>query len=439
MLSTESALRTTIMAAEFRKIIGETVIVLCSALTFLFGVAVSAPSSTGHATSVVRSNSDRSDYAIIHTTKVNLAVSQTGQVGCGVPGASFTYFANPTKDYLVDGSLILGNAANNLSWRIYSRTQPPPSPSNPYGLLLPMSDLIVDSTSFPRYTIAKGKGTNRDSTIGFDVTYYAPKHVDTSDFILIQFDLYKGVNNPLGISSGLVVSFAADWNLPSDSGSNNSGGCEEERQMMYQRGETSTLMRQQFGGIAAIRNDPFSIWGGPIWESSKYVYPWQGFQADSVWKYTSQSDTFTCGTPITDLSTVLVIEKSLTINGAVHDTFGFCIVLEGQLDGSLEGLRHEVLGKARSFYCHYTPHWLYVCGECGMCECGDANFDATIDISDAVYLIATIFSGGPLPLDCCYHMARGDANGDKTVDISDAVYLIARIFSGGPMPHCWGY
>jgi hypothetical protein len=62
--------------------------------------------------------------------------------------------------------------------------------------------------------------------------------------------------------------------------------------------------------------------------------------------------------------------------------------------------------------------------------CGDANSDATVDISDAVYLIAYIFSGGSAPSP----LLAGDANCDSTVDISDAVYLISYIFSGGPAP-----
>jgi hypothetical protein len=65
--------------------------------------------------------------------------------------------------------------------------------------------------------------------------------------------------------------------------------------------------------------------------------------------------------------------------------------------------------------------------------CGDANGDAAVDISDAVSLIAYIFSGGPAPVP----LLAGDANCDSTVDISDAVYLIAYIFSGGLAP-CTG-
>jgi hypothetical protein len=62
--------------------------------------------------------------------------------------------------------------------------------------------------------------------------------------------------------------------------------------------------------------------------------------------------------------------------------------------------------------------------------CGDANGDAIANISDAVYLIAFIFSGGPAP----NPYIAGDANCDNMVNISDAVYWIAHIFAGGAAP-----
>ena len=61
---------------------------------------------------------------------------------------------------------------------------------------------------------------------------------------------------------------------------------------------------------------------------------------------------------------------------------------------------------------------------------GDGNGDGSVDISDAVYLIAYIFAGGPAP----NPLGSGDANCDLAVDISDAVYLIQYIFGGGPAP-----
>ncbi len=62
--------------------------------------------------------------------------------------------------------------------------------------------------------------------------------------------------------------------------------------------------------------------------------------------------------------------------------------------------------------------------------CGDANGDATVNISDAVSLIAYIFAGGQAP----EPLLAGDADCSNTVNISDAVYLIAYIFAGGVSP-----
>jgi photosystem II stability/assembly factor-like uncharacterized protein len=61
---------------------------------------------------------------------------------------------------------------------------------------------------------------------------------------------------------------------------------------------------------------------------------------------------------------------------------------------------------------------------------GDADGNMVFTISDAVYLINYIFSGGAAPSP----VLAGDANCSKLVTISDAVYLINYIFSGGPQP-----
>lgn len=62
--------------------------------------------------------------------------------------------------------------------------------------------------------------------------------------------------------------------------------------------------------------------------------------------------------------------------------------------------------------------------------CGDVNFSGELDIDDVVYLIAYIFTGGPLP----YPFSTGDANCSDGIDIDDVVYLIAYIFTGGTPP-----
>ncbi|MBD3219122.1 MAG: hypothetical protein GF310_12675 [candidate division Zixibacteria bacterium] len=64
-------------------------------------------------------------------------------------------------------------------------------------------------------------------------------------------------------------------------------------------------------------------------------------------------------------------------------------------------------------------------------ECGDANLDDVVNISDIVWIINYVFVGGPEPLPV---LACGDVNSDKDVNVSDAVWLINYVFEGGPAP-----
>lgn len=62
--------------------------------------------------------------------------------------------------------------------------------------------------------------------------------------------------------------------------------------------------------------------------------------------------------------------------------------------------------------------------------CGDADRSSIVNVSDAVYLIAYVFSGGPAP----NPLSAGDVDCNGIVNISDVVYLIGYIFAGGPAP-----
>jgi hypothetical protein len=62
--------------------------------------------------------------------------------------------------------------------------------------------------------------------------------------------------------------------------------------------------------------------------------------------------------------------------------------------------------------------------------CGDANYDANINVSDAVYVIYYIFGSGDQPIP----YAAGDVNCDEMVNVSDAVWIINYVFVGGNEP-----
>jgi hypothetical protein len=74
--------------------------------------------------------------------------------------------------------------------------------------------------------------------------------------------------------------------------------------------------------------------------------------------------------------------------------------------------------------------WLTVTINPPIYDCGDANTDGVINISDAVYIIGYVFVGGapPSPLDL------GDVNCDGKVGLTDIVYMINYVFRGGYIP-----
>ena len=63
-------------------------------------------------------------------------------------------------------------------------------------------------------------------------------------------------------------------------------------------------------------------------------------------------------------------------------------------------------------------------------ECGDAAYDGKVNVSDAVYIINYVFSGGSAP----EPLSIGDVNCDGNSNVSDAVYIINFVFNAGSPP-----
>jgi hypothetical protein len=71
---------------------------------------------------------------------------------------------------------------------------------------------------------------------------------------------------------------------------------------------------------------------------------------------------------------------------------------------------------------------------------GNVDYDVgdQIDISDLVFLVDYMFTGGSAPT--CWEEANVDGSGDgppdgsEDIDISDLVYLVDFMFNGGPAP-----
>ncbi len=376
----------------------------------------------------------------LRTATSRMMVNQTGQVGDDIGGSSWTYFSEVDVDAITDGSLILGNAAHNLSWRIYQSGQGEPTASNPYGIIYARDTIAIDTLPSGNafYRKAWGTGTNRDSTLEFSVEWYAPKFVDTDGFYIGKFDLYKGRKTPGTPVTGLTVAFSTDWDVPDDSlGSDNIAHNDPTRNLVYLQGAYSVDKNNGYGGIAAYREDNQPIAGGFTWTNSQHVYLESGYNCDSMWNWLTRINSVQSlpVDTVTDQSITMIIAKGLTISQGDHFKFDVIHVgKRGELNpGGLPAFL-AMVDAGKKFLCGHISNSSALCSGC--VDCGDANSDGAVDISDAVFLIQYIFAGGAAPGTCTYAFGKGDANGDCTVDISDAVYLIQYIFAGGAAPHC---
>ncbi len=377
----------------------------------------------------------------IRTANNRMVVNQVTQAANDVSGSAFTFFADLNTDYITDGSLILGNSADDLSWRIFESGQGDPTPTNNYGWTYALTHTTVDSTTYPSstgYTIAQGSGVNRDSTVGYDVKWYAPHHVDSADFYVGHFEIYKG-SKWVSDVTGLDIAYGCDWDVPSDSGSDNTAGYDADLQMIYLQGQYTAARQQGFAALAAYREDDVAISGGFAWGNDEQVYPNGGFHVDSVWKYMQATTNYNSIwlDSVEDQSIVMVVAKNYTVTSTSRLIFD--VVIAGKRaetnTAGYDGLVTAV-DKARAFICSYINPDMQICASCE--ACGDADGNGSINISDAVFLIAYIFAHGTAPGDCNYTGGLGDADGNGTVNISDAVYLIAYIFAHGSTPHCQG-
>jgi hypothetical protein len=61
---------------------------------------------------------------------------------------------------------------------------------------------------------------------------------------------------------------------------------------------------------------------------------------------------------------------------------------------------------------------------------GDANTDGKTDLSDAVFILNYLLTGGPSP--SCLDAADCNDSGGSALDLSDPVYLLGFLFLGGP-------
>jgi len=376
--------------------------------------------------------------AKLRTSCSRLGAAQTARAA-NLDGSRMTYFSDQL-DYIFDGSLLTARSSTSLSSLMHEGGAGTGTPDPNTGKLWAYTNTTYDSTGSTIFRKASGKGVNRDSTICMDVAWFAPKHPDSCNFYILCICLYAGPKYSAGTSTNWTFAYAMDIDVPSDSNADNAGSFDEPLQSLYQQGGWNAPFTGRWAGMAGYNGDNSAIEGGMVLDNPHWLYPHNGFKADTIWNKMQALvgyEAFAGPPAYEDLNSVLVFKRGYHVV-PTESIWVYVVVASKEAGSTLAQLKAEI-AKGKVFLCdHVAPPGQPLCAPAGCTECGDADHSGGIDISDAVFLIQFIFQGGPAPDDCNYQFGYGDADGSGGVDISDAVYLIQYIFQGGPAPHCLG-
>ena len=172
----------------------------------------------------------------------------------------------------------------------------------------------------------------------------------------------------------------------------------------------------------------------------------------SAEKSSEKSDLPLSKTTITDVDQMLE-EARAAIAARAGEEINWQVISSGGTDGSSDSYRLKgtagqlTVGEGSSdSYDLKHGYWQDFASGDGTCCLGairgnvDMDPGDAIDISDLVYLVDYMFTGGPAPTcaeeanidgSCC---ASGSSESLSDIDISDLVYLVDYMFNGGPEP-----
>ncbi|MCB2230914.1 hypothetical protein KQH82_09395 [bacterium] len=406
-------------------------------------------------------------YDTISTGCIRLAVGRNGNMGnqggeegtanmdfylsgdeCDtVPTGVTDTLLGDASVYMYDGSpIIMSGTLGNLtaSWSIFQDGF-----ETEYGFK-PVSGMTdqgpVTGANYDGWT--SGTFVTTDSAIAVEKTWYAPTAGgDSCNFIIQGMKIYSYDG---AAHNDLVIGEAMDWDVPSDTGSNNAGGFDPTQNYIYLRGaeyDADPVECQQnsarWGGAGFVGwftqldgtfmdgNDGLNYYGMYTALNEDFVYPRParlegGFDPDEL--YTNMTDNSGLVASPTQTDQHMVLTLSTDFDLAANDTLWVYVVLASVRNGSQTDLG-DAIAAGRQWYQENL-----VTGGCCVGLTGNTNNDPgdATDLSDLIYLVNYLFLGGPAPV--CG--AEANVNGDIgcSVDLSDLIYLVNYLFLGGPAP-----
>ncbi len=293
------------------------------------------------------------------------------------------------------------------------------------------------------YKVYQSQFVAHDTSVLITRKWIVPQPMYDSCNFLIQATEYRSADGQT--HSGLTIGEAIDWDIPADTVFRNRSGYDLSNRLIWQNGseynDDDDVECQEnsdrYGGIALLEIIEIDgedttcneeCYGAYTEDNYAWVYLAGGFvpeELDSMMTanagYVLESDSLD-----TDLHTVMTFRSNYTLTPDKTLIVVSCLI-SGRLGYA------DFISSAAACHQWYTSFKPPDSADCCMGPIrGNVDYDPEddIDISDLVYLVDYMFTGGPAP--ACYEEA--DLNATNSIDISDLVYLVDYMFTGGPPP-----
>ncbi len=404
------------------------------------------------------------EFDTLSTTCVMLTVSNDGS--CGNEGAgrvNLDYVNNGDCDstadvYLYDASPVIGWINGNDT--IVNHAMYGAGFIGQYGFV-PVSNNDVYSDGIQN--IYTANFLSHDSSIAFEKTWYAPTIADTCPFIIQSLRVWSHDTTE---HTGITLGEMFDWDIPSDSGVTNGSGIFAGDNFIWQYGseyhqdDTGANPACQdndarFGGVAFLG---MFIKAGDWDSAGQILSPYAGYTAANAdyviggknglnvsTLYAKMQDSgftlYSSGNPdsqLVDLHTVLTYVHNYSL--VPLETLIVYSALITVENGDSITLRNYY-EQAQQWYCNHVLPSVSLCDHSCCQNRGNADGQSgsggPVDVSDLTYLIAYLFSGGPIPP--CEEEGNVDGVSGPVgpIDVSDLSYLVSFLFQGGtPPPPC---
>jgi hypothetical protein len=327
------------------------------------------------------------------------------------------------------------------NFSIFQTTYVHPDGLIPYGDYTPTTDM-GDYDVFET-----GPIVTHDSLVVIEKVWYAPKTGgDSCSFVIECIKVYVNSDYKDTIVTGVRIGEAIDFDIPTDSGSENQSGFDATLRLIYQQGKDFNATANpcnndmRFGGI-----DFLGAYKGAdtLWDSiphaaytkdnATYVYPEGTFVPEVLYKNftTGGYSIFTSANPdsqYVDLHTAMVCDTGLTLSPGKF--YKYYLSICTHWNGNLASFKAEVQRQREWYKRHIKPVPLSCC----INRRGNVNNDGAdaCNVADLTYLVDFLFRGGLPPV--CLPEANVNGDGAGAVNVADLTYLVDFLFRGGALP-----